>query len=440
MIRPFARAIAAAVIAMILGAGIAVTATALPASAENLGVSANCSTLTVKPNGFASKGEVRVLVDGEVQTEGTDDGWRSFKGSFSGVYTFEPTVAHDYEVQINSFGADSDGRGFAPGTGYDATYTGPTTACAPVDIAAAASNCVSPSRIDKQSINLTFSELRRSVTYLAEVVLNGDVVTHFQFRTAPVVQKTFSGLTAGEKYEIRLTDQSDDSLSARAFVPIAGCADRSTVTLTAGECAPRSGGSSLSAELTGLVDGREYTLAVSQSAGDRSSRAVAGGKDTVVTFADVPAGAYTVTLSDDAAPRVTTSEPVTVAECADGSGAGGAAGPGSSSGTASSGSTTGSVATSHAGRLGGRSTSASQAAGSTETSASAGIVEDGTPAVDTPVGSAPQTDAAEQLPTLAADASSDQTGVQAVWTIGALAAVLLIAGLFLFFGLRRRRA
>lgn len=361
------RRVAASLVTVLLAGGLAALIEAPAAQAESLNVVANCSTLTVKPNGFAAKGEVRVLVDGEVQTDGTDDGWRAFKGSFSGVYAFDPTLAHDYTVEINSFGSDSASYAFKPGTGYDASYEGPTTPCSAVSVSAAASNCVSAKSIDKQSVNLTFSDLRRSVTYLAEVLLDNEVVAHFQFRTSPIVTKTFGGLTAGERYEVRLTDQSDDSLSARSWVRIPGCATRTTVSTWVQQCGASGQTGAISAAIGGLVSGRHYTVAVRPALGAQPTQTISGDSDdATVYFVDLPVSVhYSVSVSDDAAPRTTVSSPVQLTSC------GTAATPPGVPGGATNGGSPG---------TGGQNTSAPTADGGSKNGGSNGPVSnDGTP-------------------------------------------------------------
>ncbi len=295
----------------ILGGGVA-AASAADAPGETTGVLPTCANLEVKPKYFADKGEVRVVVDGEVQTDG-EGGWREFEGSFTNVYAFDPTVAHDYTVEINSYGASSAGRDFEPGTGTDATFTGPTTPCGPIEVVAAASNCVSPDRVDKQSINLEFSHVRAHVTYLVEVVHEGEVVTHFEFRTPTPSAKTFSGLTAGLDYRIDVTDESDPALSGSADVSIPGCAERISLDVTAASCVDGSRTSTIDAGLAGLVAGRSYTVRLSP--GDQVHTVAGDEQSADLTFDDLAAGTYVVTAEDDAAPRTVSSGDLVIEDC-----------------------------------------------------------------------------------------------------------------------------
>ncbi|WP_165067056.1 hypothetical protein [Marisediminicola senii] len=372
--RPLLLLTVAASLAVAFAVGLA---PAHAAQAETPGVDATCSTLSVKPKGFAAKGEVRVTIDGEVQTEGTDDGWRSFTGSFTGVYRFDPVLEHEYTVEVNSFGADSAGRDFSDGEGYDASYTGPTTPCAPVEITASGSNCVSDTRVDKMTLNLEISELRRSTTYLVEVLAHDEVVTHFQFRTAPVVQKTFSGLTAGERYEVRVTDQSDDALSSRTSVLIPGCAAPIALDATATSCATPGSAPAIVAELSGLVDGRSYEARLTP--GDRVQAVSGSAADSTLTFGDLePGTGYVVTVTDDAAPRSVTSDPIDVAECA--------TAPVEGPGTSTPGAGTGSGNGNGAGTGSEGSTPPVDAPGTASPDAETG--SEGTPAVTAPTGTA----------------------------------------------------
>jgi hypothetical protein len=305
------------VVAVLVALGMAVLHPAAAAHAETPNVTPSCASLTVKPNGFAAKGEIRIVVDGEVQTDGDEEGWTVFKGSFSGVYTFEPAVAHDYRVEINSYATASDGTSFSPGTGADVVFVGTTAPCAPVGIDVGTSNCVSEKQAAKQSIDLTFTGLRKSVTYLAEVFEEGQVVTHFQFRTAPEADKTFSGLQAGTRYDIRLTDQSNDVLSAGMPVLIPGCADVVSLESEVQQCTGENGGASILATVSDLVPGRTYRLDLVPTGSFEGSAATLDGSEGsyTVQYGPVPAGEYRLTIADEAAPRVIWNGPLDVADC-----------------------------------------------------------------------------------------------------------------------------
>jgi hypothetical protein len=311
------RILAALAVAVLVALGIAVVQPATAAHAETPNVTPSCASLSVKPNGFAAKGEIRIVVDGEVQTDGDEDGWTVFKGSFSGLYTFEPVVEHDYRVEINSYATASDGTAFSPGTGADVSFVGTTAPCAPVSIDAGTSNCVSEKQAAKQSIDLTFTGLRKSVTYLAEVFADGSRVTHFQFRTAPEVHKTFSGLQAGTRYDIRLTDQSNDVLSAGTSVTIPGCAAVVSLESDVQQCTAENRGAWIVATVTDLVPGRTYRLDLVPSGSFEGSVAMLDGNEGsyTVQYGPVSAGDYRLTLEDDAAPRVVWNGPLTVEDC-----------------------------------------------------------------------------------------------------------------------------
>jgi hypothetical protein len=308
------------------------------ASAETANVVATCATLTVKPNGFAAKGEVRVIIDGDIQTEGTSDGWRSFSGSYSGIFAFDPQLAHDYTVEINSFGSDSAGRTFTPGVGFDSKFEGPTTPCGPVGIQAAASNCVSSTAQAKQSVDLTLSSLRTSTTYLVNVLDDSNtVVKHFQFRTAPTVRKTFTGLQAGAAYRVVVEDQSDATLSSHADVTIPGCAQRISADLST-RC---DSGSRVDVALSDLVPGRAYTARLTGAASQATSF-VADDSAKSVRFGGIHAsGDVRVEVSDDAAPRQTTVGPIELDACSTGSSTDTPTSSGSGSTTGSTSSTSG---------------------------------------------------------------------------------------------------
>ena len=308
----------------LLGAVAAPAAHADSAVAPVPGVSSSCSTLTVKPKGFADKGEVRIVVDGEVQTDGTTqrdasgDDWRVFKGSFPGVYAFDPRVAHTWSVDVNSFGSDSGGRSFDPGTGADAQLTGTTTPCSPVSLATAATNCTSPGSVAKQGLDLSVGDLRRSTTYLIEVLSEGRVVTHFQFRTQPEITKHFSGLIAGTTYTVRVTDQSDSELSTSREITIPGCAAAVGLTAAVPSCASDGQTSSVVADLDSLVIGRGYDVALTSSDTGQVLPVVSILGDDAphrVTFDSLAQGTYRVSVSDTAAPRTARSGALVVGSC-----------------------------------------------------------------------------------------------------------------------------
>lgn len=290
------------------------------------GISDTCSSLVVKPKGFVDKGEVRVVVDGEIQTDGSTqrdssgDDWRVFKGSFPGVYDFDPTVAHRYSVDLNSFGADSAGRDFTPGSGSDATVSGMTTPCSPVSLRVATTNCTNPDRSAQQGLDLSVGSLRRSTTYLIEVLTGGEVVKHFQFRTQPEITKHFSGLLAGVDYVVRVTDQSDDGLSTVESVTLPGCAAPVSLQATVSQCTAVGGSRSITADIASLVTGRGYDVALTRSgsgSGQPIVSLVGDDLDHRVEFSGLAVGAYRVEVSDDAAPRTTRSAELQVASCAD---------------------------------------------------------------------------------------------------------------------------
>ncbi|TDS80861.1 hypothetical protein [Amnibacterium kyonggiense] len=316
-------------------AGIALVALPLvalqaaPAQAETPGVVASCAGLTVKPNGYAAKGELRIVIDGEVQTDGDESGWTTFKGSYPGVYTFEPNLPHTYAVEIDSFADDSAGRSFEPGTGGDVRIAGTTTPCSPVVVTGAGSNCTSASGAGKQSMSLEFSGLRRSVTYLSEVLdADGEVVKHFQFRTAPVVEHRFTGLSAGSTYTARVTDQSNPVLSGSAIVRIGDCATTPTVSLRFSPCSADRRHASLRADLSDLVAGRDY--GVDASAGSPRERTLrAAGPTATTTFAGLVRGTdVVVTVADEDAPR-SIRIAATVPSCGTAAGGSGASAPSS---------------------------------------------------------------------------------------------------------------
>lgn len=338
----------AAALATSIGALALVVIAPAAAQAATSDVSATCTTLDVKLRTFAERGEVSILLDGEYQTDGTDDGWQSVGTSFTRSYAFEPLVAHAYTVRVNSFDSSSGGASFVPGTGADAEYVATTKPCSPVSVVAVGSSCVSDKRVDKQTLSLEITGLRAKVTYLVEVLdENGEVTDHFQFRTAPVVNKTFSGLTAGQTYRVRVTDQSNDVLSGGTTTSLVGCAAPASLENALASCVGGTG--RITADIEGLVPGRTYTAALSPTGATVALTPSSG--NGVITFTGVPRGDYVVTLDDDDAP-LSARAAVSVAECGaasgsagSGSGGSGESGGGSVGGGSSSGGSTGDTTT-----------------------------------------------------------------------------------------------
>ncbi|MWB98966.1 hypothetical protein [Agromyces seonyuensis] len=352
---PFLRRAAvrvAAIAAAAVVATAALVAAPVAAQAADSGtaeVTASCASLVVKLRTFAAGGEVSIVVDGETQTDGDADGWRTIGTSFTRTYAFEPDVAHDYTVRVNSFADGSAGREFRAGTGGDALFSGPTTPCDAVQVLASASSCDAAKRVDSQKLGLEISRLRPSVTYLVEVTdASGEVVDHFQFRTSPVVNKTFSGLSAGETYGIRVTDQSNDVLSGSTSVTIPACAQAIDLTSLTTSCT--GGAASATATLADLVPGRSYTAELTPGG---ATAAIAGadgsGELRLTGLADDTE--YTLVVTDDDA-AIAARAAATTPTCAssaggDGTGStpsGSGTGAGSSSGSGGSGSTGGSAA------------------------------------------------------------------------------------------------
>lgn len=419
------------------------------AQAATSDVSATCTTLDVKLRTFADRGEVSILLDGEYQTDGTEDGWQSVGTSFTRSYAFEPVVAHTYTVRVNSFDAGSAGVSFSPGTGADAEYVATTDPCSPVSVAAVGSSCVSDKRIDKQTLSLEITGLRAKVTYLVEVLdENGEVADHFQFRTAPVVTKTFSGMTAGQTYRVRVTDQSNDVLSGGTTATLVGCAAPASLENTVASCV--GGAGRVVADVEGLVPGRAYTAALAPSG--VTLRLTPSSADGVITFTGVPRGDYVVTLDDDAAP-LTARAAVSVAECGTGAGSGGSdgsGGDGSTGGSTSTGASNGVGAPSvrsGGGRSGAAGGATSVSATFTEAvtlALSPAVSPDGTvhDTIDTSEASGPGDDESYASGSVADELTSAPSASEAVvwpWVLvaaGSLAALSLIALALL----KRRRA
>lgn len=452
------RVIAAALAASVGALALVVVAPAA-AQAATSDVSATCTTLDVKLRTFADRGEVSILLDGEYQTDGTADGWQSVGTSFTRSYAFEPVVAHTYTVRVNSFDPDSGGASFTPGTGADAEYSATTHPCSPVSVAAVGSSCVSDKRIDKQTLSLEITGLRARVTYLVEVLdESGEITDHFQFRTAPVVNKTFSGLTAGQTYRVRVTDQSNDVLSGGTTATLVGCAAPASLENAVASCVGGTG--RIVADVEGLVPGRAYTASLSPSAA--TLRLAPSSANGVITFTGVPRGDYVVTLDDDDAP-LSARAAVTVAECGtgaesggNGSGgtgesAGGSAGSGSTGASAAPGSSTSNGGGSPAVRSGGGRSGAMGGATSVSATFTEAVTLGLSPAVspdgavddtiDTSDASGPGDDGSYASGSVADELSSAPSATETViwpWVLagaGVLAALALIALALL----RRRR-
>lgn len=417
--------------ALALAGASAASAAPVAASAATPGVSATCSTLTVKPQGFADKGELRVVVDGEVQTDGSaqkdasGDDWSVFTGSYAGVYAFDPRVAHRYSIQINSFAADSAGRTFSSGTGSDSTWSGTTTPCDPVSLRVAATNCISPGSAAKQGLDLTIGELRRSTTYLVEVMTDGAVVTHFQFRTQPEVTKHFSGLVAGTDYLVRVTDQSDDELSTSQHITIPGCASAIDLDASVALCTSGTGTTPITADLGDLVVGRGYQVALTSDGSSQQLPVVSMRGDDrshSVRFAGLAPGSYRVAVSDDAAPRTTRSGSLTVTSCSTGMGD-------SATGGVSAGGVAGADTR---GGAGGSASTATQLKTLALT-----VTADGAPVdiADSASGSAAQPKVGAPTATLARTADA---GPLVIAGIAILAALLLLAAIVIWIVRRRR--
>jgi hypothetical protein len=163
------------------------------------------------------------------------------------------------------------------------------------------------------------------------------VVKHFQFRTAPTVRKTFTGLQAGAAYRVVVEDQSDATLSSHADVTIPGCAQRISADLST-RC---DSGSRVDVALSDLVPGRAYTARLTGAASQATSF-VADDSAKSVSFGGIHAsGDVRVEVSDDAAPRQTTVGPIELDACSTGSSTDTPTSSGSGSTTGSTSSTSG---------------------------------------------------------------------------------------------------
>ncbi|MEO8094404.1 MAG: hypothetical protein ABI632_05640 [Pseudolysinimonas sp.] len=294
------RAIAAgAVLALLAGSGIAVAAVASAAEAHNHKITVTCVGITVHGDWYdTSKGDINTVdvTIGDVTTHET------FGAIYDKFFPFPnsataPTV---YSATIQGW------------DGYKEDASGTSQPCPTPSIALDAPTCTTVN--GTITLAATVSNLDNSHAYTIELTSpDGNGAT-----TSPASALTVAGGAAskswpvvpGHNYSVTVVDTTvlPVVLTASKSVVSVGCPQTPGLTIKGTECAVPGGSGTFTLTATGLSFGRDYTIALYDTANTLITSTSATGDLTggvVVGLAAPPSGTYYATITDKADPSST---------------------------------------------------------------------------------------------------------------------------------------
>ncbi len=295
------------VLALFAGSGIAVAAVS-SASAHTPAINADCTGVHVQAWDYNAGlvNTVSVTITG-----GNPDGSdrvenRTFGGSFDEWFYFaDPSVSWSYSASIDA----PDGTN---GTEWDYSWSDTTKGCSTPDIGITASTCIHVG--DPTTVNAVISPLDPSHAYTVRLVgSNG-----YDSGDAPVQTTSYSwnGLEAGYDYTATLTDTTS-GLSDSDTVHAIGCPQPPDFTVTVTQCTVPGGNGAFGVTVSGLVAGRDYSLALVNKAGGAPTAVpfTATGPTYSYSFTTSPSGTYYVTVTDVADGTTKQSNDATYLPC-----------------------------------------------------------------------------------------------------------------------------
>ena len=277
-------------LALIAGSGIAVAAVS-SASAHTPAVNADCTGVHVQAwdynDAVANTVTVTIVAgnpDGSDRVEN-----RTFGASFDEWFTFpDPSTAWSYTASIDA----PDGTN---GTEWDYSWSDTTKGCATPDIGITASTCIHAG--DLTTVDAVIGPLDASHAYTVRLTgSNG-----YDSGAAPILTTTasWSGLAPGVDYTAELVDTTS-GLSDTDSVHAIGCPENPDFTVTISQCTTVGGSGTFAVTVSGLVAGRDYVLALVNSAGGAPTEVpfTATGATFSNSFATAPSGTYFVRVTD----------------------------------------------------------------------------------------------------------------------------------------------
>ena len=297
-------------LALIAGSGIAVAAVS-SAQAHTPAINADCTGVHVQAWDYneALANTVTVTIVG-----GNPDGSdrvenRTFGKSFDEWFMFpDPSAAWTYTATIDA--ADDNDPNDADK--WDYSWSDTTAGCSTPDIGVTASTCIHAG--DLTTVNAVIGPLDASHAYTVQLTgTNG-------YDSGPAAIQTttasWSGLDPGYDYTAVLVDTTS-GLSDSDTVHAIGCPQPPDFTVTIGQCTTVGGSGAFGVTVSGLVVGRDYVLALINSAGGAPTEVpfTASGATFSYSFATAPSGTYLVRVTDVADGASKESNPASFLPC-----------------------------------------------------------------------------------------------------------------------------
>lgn len=294
-------------LALFVGSGIAVAAVS-SASAHTPAINADCTGVRVQAwdynDSVANTVTVTIVAgnpDGSDRVEN-----RTFGASFDETFTFpDPSVGWTYSASIDA----PDGTN---GTEWDYSWSDTTTGCATPDISVTASTCIHAG--DLTTVDAVIGTLDPSHAYTVQ--LTGSNGYDSGAAAIQTTSASWSGLDPAVRYTATLRDTTT-GLSASAFVDAIGCPEDPSFEVTISQCTAVGGSGTFGVTVSGLVAGRDYVLALVNSAGGAPTEVqfTATGATYSDSFTTAPSGTYVVKVTDVADGGVKETRPVTFLPC-----------------------------------------------------------------------------------------------------------------------------
>ena len=295
------------VLALFVGSGIAVAAVS-SVEAHTPAINSDCASVWVDAWDYNDTVVNTVTV---TIVAGNPDGsdrveTRSFGKEFHEKFIFADSAKQwSYTASIDA----PDGK---DGTEWDYSWSDTTTGCAVPDIGITASQCMHVG--DPTTVNAVISPLDPAHAYTVQLTgTNG-----YDSGIAPIQTTTASwdNLEPGYDYTATLTDTTS-KLSDVDTVHAIGCPEDPDFTITIAQCTPTTGTGTFGVTVNGLVNGRNYVLALVNAAGGAPTEVpfTSDGNPFTNPFTAAPSGTFYVTITDIADGSSKQSNPVTFLPC-----------------------------------------------------------------------------------------------------------------------------
>ncbi len=275
---------ATALVAVLVGSGLAVVGAAAPASAHTPNISATCDALSVSLTNYNGlKGDantVKVTIDDVVVAE------TAFAQGYVESFQFsDRTIAHTYSVEVSAHD-DPDGS-----RGWSVDKTGSSAPCVEPTVELVASACTEEGGTSDLTATITGVEGRVYSALLSrDGVVTGDKQTVDGSGTI-----TWTDQEPGGDYTVTVTDPKDPYLELTATATADECSGVDSVSLEPQTCLAPGDEITLLLTADGLAVGREYELIV--RSGDDTVAQIRFTADTELVEQEVPVPAGSTGLT-----------------------------------------------------------------------------------------------------------------------------------------------